>query len=147
QTFATVTPEVPFLILRDPPGDQSYSYLSDNTTFKSSMSFYSQLSGSANVWGSTKVGIEQEAGVGVILPFKLWGEIKSTMEVGASLKSQLELGMEFSVENKFSTSGNQNVTGSSGDVFIGSAMNILYALTDVITFDAQNCSVVTSQEI
>lgn len=147
QTFATVTPEVPFMILRDPPGDESYSYLSENTKFTSSMSFYSQLSGSVNVWDATKLGLEQEAGVGVIIPFKLWGEIKSTLEVGASLKTQLELGMEFAVENKFTTSGNQRITGSDGDVFVGSAMNMLYALTDVIEFDADACDVVTSQEI
>lgn len=146
-TFTTVSPEVPFLILRDPPGDESYSFLSKNTSFSSSMSLYAQMSSSVNVWGQVKLGVEQEAGVGVFIPYKFWGQIKASLEIGASLKSQVEFGLELSTENKFSTSGNQDITGEDGDVFVGSAMNMLYALTDVITYNAQTCQVETSQEI
>ncbi len=147
QTFTTVAPETPFLILRDPPGDQSYSYLSENTKFTSSMKLYTQLSGSVNVWQQAKLGVEQEAGMGVTIPYKFWGQVKSSMEIGASLKSQAEFGMEFATQNKFSTSGNQDITGEDGDVFIGAAMNMLYALTDVIDYNSETCGVETSQQI
>lgn len=147
QTFVTTSPEVPFLILRDPPGDESYSYLSEKTKFDLSMMLYAQASGSVNVWKEVKLGVEQEAGVGVIIPYKIWGKVKTSLEVGASLKSQVEYGVEFTTENKFATSGNQEITGSDGDVFVGFAMNMRYALTDVIRYDAETCAVLVSQEM
>jgi len=147
QTFTTISPEVPFLILRDPPGDESYSYLSANTKFSSDLQLFAQYESSLNVWGEVKLGSEMDIGIGVETPLKFWGKIKSSLEVGAKLKSQVEFGLEFSTENKFSTSDNQEITGSDGDVFVGSAMNMIYALTDVVDFNEQSCTVDLSQEI
>lgn len=31
--FSNTTPELPLMVLRDPPGDQSYSFLSKNNTY------------------------------------------------------------------------------------------------------------------
>ena len=50
QTFSTVTPELPLMILRDPPGDKSFSFLEASQSQQTSISFYGLAAGSVNVW-------------------------------------------------------------------------------------------------
>lgn len=141
QTFTTQSPQVPFMILRDPPGDGSFSFFAENTTTRLAMRLYSQLSGSYNAWGQTKLGVEQEAGMGVIIPYKLWGSVKNSFEIGGSLSTQTELSLEIKNTEEFRTSNSQNITGENGDVFIGSAMNMIYALTDVLEYNTDVCGI------
>ena len=147
QTFTTVSPEVPFMILRDPPGDGSYSFLSKNTTTKASMRLFAKLSGSVKAWGEVKVGAKTLQGMGVLVGSEFWAKIKESFEVGAALNSTTEFGLSMTNVEEFNTSGNSNITGESGDLFVGSAMNIIYALTDVIKYDKESCGVSTSTDI
>ena len=147
QTFATVSPEVPFMILRDPPGDGSYSFLSSNTTTKAAMRLFAKLSGSSKAWGEVKVGAKTLQGMGILVGSEFWAKIKGSFEVGAALNSTTEFGLSMTNIEEFNTSGNSDITGESGDLFIGSAMNIIYALTDVIKYDRENCDVETSTDI
>ncbi len=147
KTFASVSPEVPFMILRDPPGDASYSFLEEKTTTQLAMRFFARVSGSVRTWGELKAGTKFEAGLGVTTETSIWGSIRNSMEVGASLGAQTEFALEITNTESFATSGNQNITGESGDVFIGSAMNMIYALTDVIDYDKDECKVAKSIDI
>ncbi|NOY36184.1 MAG: T9SS type A sorting domain-containing protein [Chlorobi bacterium] len=146
-TFVSVSPEIPFLILRDPPGDASYSFLSKGTTYESSISFSAQQSGSINAWAEVKLGAEFEAGQFVFVESKVWGQVKSSLEIGASLTEQTELGLSITNSEDFSTSGNDDITGETGDVFAGASLNMVYALTDVIDYDPDACSVDKSVDL
>lgn len=142
QTFATVSPEIPFMILRDPPGDASYSYLEENTTTETALRFSGQVSGSVNVWAEIKLGTKFELGIfGSSVETEIWGKVRGSLEVGASLSGQEEFTMKITNGENFKTSGNQDVTGESGDVFAGSAMNMIYALTDVVRYDPETCTI------
>lgn len=147
QTFATVSPEVPFMILRDPPGDGSYSFLSNNTTTRTAMRFFSKSDQSSKAWGEVKVGNKTLQGMGIFIETEFWASIKGSFEVGASLNSTTEFGLSISNKEEFTTSGNPGITGESGDLFVGSAMNIIYALTDVIRYNPESCAVETSTDI
>jgi len=141
-TFVSTSPEIPFNILRDPPGDGSYSYLSQGTTSNHSFKLSAQRSASANIWAEITLGTEFWKG---FFSFgsetKVWGKVKGTLEVGATLMSQTEFGLSISNTDRFQTSGNSNITGAEGDVFVGAALNLVYALTDVIKWDADSCKV------
>lgn len=141
KTFVSVSPEIPFMILRDPPGDASYSFMSKGSTTETALSFMAKASGSQNRWGEVKAGVEFEAGVGVTVETSIWGKIKASMEVGASITSQNEFKLSIANLEDFSTSGNQDITGEEGDVFIGSSMNLIYALTDILDYDPVECKV------
>lgn len=141
QTFTTVSPEIPLMILRDPPGDGSYSYLEEGTTTQTSLRFSAQQSGSVNIWGEVKAGTKFEAGFGVTVETEIWGKVRGALEVGASITGQGEFTLNISNGEKFSTSGNQDIIGEGGDVFIGSALNLIYALTDVVAYDPETCGV------
>jgi len=145
--FTTVSPEIPYIILRDPPGDESYSYMTKNTSFTTNMSMYAQLSNSLNAWAKVKLGAKTLQGFGVFVEQESYVKFNQSLTVGSSLKGQTDMGFEFAVDKTFSTSGNQDITGEDGDVYVGFAMNIIYALTDVIKFDDNSCKVETSKEI
>ena len=146
-TFTTVTPEIPFMILRDPPGDASYSYLNENTTTETSLRFFAKASGSARVWGAVKAGTEFQSGIGFEVKTKIWGSLKSSLEVGSSLAGQDEFKLAITNGEQFTTSGNPGITGTEGDVYAGSALNMKYALTDVLTYNENTCEVEKSVDL
>ena len=141
QTFTTVSPEIPFMILRDPPGDASSSYLEENTTSELAMKLSAKVSASLNAWAEVKAGAKFESGFGVMVETEIWGKVKGSLEVGAEISSQDEFTLTITNGEKFSTSGNSDVTGEEGDVFAGAALNLIYALTDVIEYNASECKV------
>jgi len=147
KTFSTVSPEVPFMILRDPPGDASYSYLEEETSTRFALGFSARASTSVKAWGEVKVGAKFEAGIGISTETEIWGKIKQSLEVGASVGSQTELAMEIINAQRYATSGNPDITGKEGDVYIGSALNMIYALTDVIEYDENQCKVNKSVDL
>jgi len=141
QTFTTVSPEIPMMILRDPPGDESYSYLEEGTTTQTALKFSAQAGGSVNIWTEVKAGTKFEAGFGVTVETEIWGKLRGSLEVGATITGQEEFTLNISSGERFSTSGNQDIIGEGGDVYMGSALNILYALTDVVKYDPGSCSI------
>ena len=138
--FSTVSPEIPLMILRDPPGDMSYSYLSQTT------------SSSVNIGFS----YESEVGVGIFAKFKVGGggEIPGVGSTGAWVGGEAEanIGLRNTIEGTqeivisatemLKTSDSDVIVGSAGDVYMGAAINLLYAKTDILDYDAENCTVV-----
>ena len=123
------------------PGDASSSFLEENTTSELAMKLSAKVSASLNAWAEVKAGAKFESGFGVMVEKEIWGKLKGSLEVGAAISSQDEFTLTITNGEKFSTSGNSDVTGEEGDVFAGAALNIIYALTDVISYDASTCKV------
>ncbi len=141
QQFTTVTPEIPFLILRDPPGDASYSFVEQSETIETATRFFAAQAENTNIWTEVKLGTQFEAGfIGFDVETEIWGQIGSTLEIGATSSSSAEAIMSITTSETFSTSGNPDVTGVEGDVFVGAAMNMLYATADILTFNETTCS-------
>ncbi len=147
KTFTTVSPEIPFMILRDPPGDASFSYLENNSVTNTAFRFHALAGGSLKVWSEVKAGVKFEAGMGVTYETEIWGKLKGSLEVGADIRGQSEFGLTITNGERFETSNNQDITGEQGDVFIGSALNMIYALTDIVTYDSDACEVSTTVDL
>lgn len=139
-SFATVSPQVPMLILRDPPGDQSFSSWSQNTTVETATRFYNKLSGSEEIWGKVKVGVETQNGIGVSVKSKVWGELGGSIIASGSYKKGEEVVVSTTNSQAFSTSNSNFVTGEKGDVYIGAAMNLKYAVTNEVIYSPDTCS-------
>ncbi len=146
-TFVSTSPELPFEILRDPPGDGSYSYLSENTTTNLDVGFSAERTASSKVSASVKTGIEAFTGQFVLVKHEAWGKISGSLEVGATVKTQTQFGLEIANTTKFQTSGNPDIIGESGDVFVGAAMNLIYATTNVLEYDADSCKIDKSKSV
>lgn len=146
-TFTTVTPEIPMLIVHDPPGDNSYAYVERGQTTAVKTGFMHKEGGSVNVWKKVKLGAEFLTGIGFAVRTKTYGKIGTSYEAGISHTTNNETVTTLTTTERFSTAGNQSVIGAKGDVFIGGAMNLIYANTDVIEFDPNTCTVTTDVDL
>ena len=148
KTFLSTSPEVPFMILRDPPGDASYSYLEEETTTQTALRLYSQLEGSTKIWANLKTGVAFDAGAGFITTgTAVWGTIGGSMEVGSRVTASGEYALSLTNAERFTTSDSDKITGEEGDIFVGAAMNLIYALTDVIEYNRNTCQVESSTSV
>jgi len=157
--ISNTTPELPLKILRDPPGDQSYSFLSKNSTYNF---FYNHIFDSVSNVIDTQDPLRQnphnyEFGhIGHVFEFGVaFGGYYSTAfgaYVVAADNEFLSKGKGFSNGNsilltmseELRTSDGERVTGEQGDVFIGAALNQAFFKTDVIEYDWNSCQVVTN---
>lgn len=144
QTFVTVSPEIPFLILRDPPGGGSYSYISKQSVQTSSIRFYVRTTGTYSLWSELKIGAEYEAGQFVFLKSKFWFTVRPELTITASVENQTEFTFTTTFTEDFATSSDPGITG---DVFVGASMNLMYAVTDVVSYDSASCGVVLSKDL
>lgn len=146
ETFVTKTPEIPLLILRDPPGDQSYAYFEKDSSFNSNFTMSHEIGGGAGVYTDIKIG------AGIPVPFTgivigARTHIEGKIIAGKNNNNGTTISTTFSNTERFSTSDSDNITGSKGDVFMGASFNMIYALTDVIDFDEETCSVVRDTQL
>jgi hypothetical protein len=143
QTFTTVSPEVPFQILHDPPGDASYSYFARNSTSTMAMRLYGQAEGSITTQSQIKVGsaVSQTIFPGTSINAEVWGTVGASFSVGATVARSQEWIMSMTNSEQFTTSNSEQITGEEGDVFIGAAMNLIYAQADVLTYDPSTCNI------
>ncbi len=131
--FNTITPELPFLILRDPPGDMSFSSFAQSIETCVNTSLYFQAEGSVTLDMTAKIGLD--LGIGSI-----GGEIGGSLEIGAGINSIEEFGLCLRSEETFATWTGDDIVGPDADLFVGAALNIEYQLTDVLSVD-ENCQV------
>ena len=141
QTFATVSPDLPFMILRDPPGDASYCYVNKEAELKQTLAFDMKTSFGLNTWTQIKLGCKMNLGWIAETVVDVWGSFRNAMEMKIETINQYEYAIAIKSSQKFMTSDRSIITGEGGDVFMGAALNLIYALTDVIQYDADSCKV------
>ena len=146
-TFTSSSPSIPFIILRDPPGDASYSYIEEGQTVCESWSF--SASDAKDTEGDVTLSlgpdIELEAGTPF---FSVGTSIDATADIGYTFSSNVtnlaseEMEMCITSTRTISTSDNDIIVGGEmgGDVYVGGAMNFLYGITDELLYDTANCT-------
>ncbi len=147
-TFTSVTETFPILILRDPPGDNSFSFLQEGTTECSVIQNIGLETLSLGLSIGAKTGVEFEKGS----PFwttKTEVAVSSTDKVTVGVTATQGDGLTIctTIDQTFSTSANELFVGEGGDVFLGVALNLVFAKTDVIEFDPQTCIITKSEQI
>ena len=145
KTFTTVSPEIPLLILRDPPGDGSSSTISESSTtcFASGLSL--QTDKSLGINNQLYAGTKFSVGFGYEVETEITATLGKSFETGISTLSLNEHEMCITTTTEFSTSDEDDFTGDDADVFVGAALNIAYAITDVL--EIQGCSPVLSKSL
>ncbi len=148
QTFVTTGPETPMLILHRPPGDQSFSYWAQNTTFETSQSFTYASTRGNKVDAEVKVGAEFSVGFGIEPMTKIEGSIGGSIGASATNTTENELTQTFTTTQQFSTEQG-GIVGSAGDVYVGAAVNYKYGVSNVLAFDTTlgTCTVNLSDQL
>lgn len=138
QTFTTAFPEVPFLILHAPPGDQSYSYWSKDSSTTTTKSWYvgseNGKDGFVNVSLGPTASFESPLlGVGFDVDIIATGNYTHEDHVNTGENDELE--STITATEKFQTSKSLKVTGNSGDVYIGNGTNYKLGNSTYVDFN------------
>lgn len=136
QTFVTEAPDRPDIILRDPPGSNSFASIEKGET----ISFQAETSTAATLGASSSVefmlGIKFAAGGGLAGPV-IETQATNNLTVGVGLSSTSTDGKSvtntYTFNKTISTSSDPEYVGSDGDLYIGNSKNVFYGSYDNIT--------------
>jgi len=144
-TFTSLLPEMPSVVLRDPPGDGSQAFLEKGST----------------ICKNYATSFDSSDGIGGGVEFHLGGDVTivtAPVGVGTIQNSGpiFDIGTEFlvsfqtitdtsfqtclSVSERIATSDGDGVVGGSGDIYIGEAFNLIFGFADLVTFNDTICS-------
>jgi hypothetical protein len=141
QSFVTLGPQVPTMVLRDPPGSQSYSSLEVGETIVNTSSWSVAENLGASLSTEIELGTEFTTGIGM----EVETDVENSLTIGASVESSISQEGTFvealTMTQSWATSPDVNFVGSTGDVYLGKSMNITFGLSRNIMLltDAQ-CS-------
>lgn len=133
QTFVTEAPDVPDIILRDPPGSNSFASIEagKSISFTEEGSFTVGQSASANI--EMKLGVKFAAGGGLAGPV-IEAEAVNSISAGLSLAVESNHGKSitktYTFNQTISTSDDPAYVGSDGDLYIGNTKNYFYGSYD-----------------
>ena len=134
--FVTNGPTEVFTILRDPAGSNSYAFIESGESFtkeqiitnESAVSDRSEIGINFDFTATiaTGIGVAVVETVGTTLETSFGSQVEET-DISTSGKSQT-----ITFNNKIETSADPNFTGSSADLFVGSATNLVYGLANFV---------------
>lgn len=138
-SFSTVSPQIPMVVLHDPPGDGSSSFWSVNKKTERAMRWSVADNTSTEEWVNAKIGTQFDAGFGVTTETEIWGSINASLNVSSRTNNADESIISTTTTQTISTSSDPDVTGDGGDVFVGAAVNLLYSIANEVAIT--NCEV------
>ncbi len=134
--FVTAGPNQVDMILRDPPGTGSYSYLEQGSSVSSSNTF--SASNSLNGGGNIEIDLGSEQVIsGGLVPtpeIKTENVFNTTFgfEVTDTYATDSTVETTLSFSETISTSDDPTFVGRDGDLFIGRSTNIVYGLSNLL---------------
>jgi alpha-tubulin suppressor-like RCC1 family protein len=139
--------QMPLAILRDPPGDNSYSYLEKGVESTKSFSVDRTFGGSLTLSASNQFSV---IGIGV--------EVSASAQVGGSEGNRDEISFSQTTTQRFETSAESDIQNSSGseyfvgdnaDIIMGTGMALKYGIVESISYNETDtaCKVLKSTEI
>jgi hypothetical protein len=135
-SFITRSPDIPMIILHDPPGNQSYSYIEKGQSFRTFTTNEVQVGGEAGFFLNLLLGAK------IKTPFSGHGFgtiIKFSAVAGRDNFDRDGIETTITFNEKFQTSDAANLTGHGGDVYIGAAFNQGFSLAERLQFFEQGC--------
>ncbi|WP_394749231.1 LamG-like jellyroll fold domain-containing protein [Spongiimicrobium salis] len=129
QTFVTAGPDVPDIILRDPPGSNSFAAIEEGTTFSFTTEYNSASENTIGLDVEIKAGVTVAAGGGLAGPV-IESESTNNITTGISTTLSSEDGNSatktYSFSQTIATSSDPNFVGADGDLYIGQSKNFFY---------------------
>ena len=144
-TFASTSPSIPTMILRDPPGDASFAFMEKGSTSCQTWSYSASYGGGVETEVSLSLGADLTTSIGLGAEVEL--EIETTADFTfATSSSYTNLTTQESetcmtTTQVISTGDNDLIVGSQmgGDVYMGGAINYIFGITDELLWDTASC--------
>ncbi|MCY4418422.1 MAG: LamG domain-containing protein, partial [Cytophagales bacterium] len=137
-SFVTQGPEMVDFILRDPPGTDSSTTLSQGETL--SFTHSTSLRTDTSISAGLSVGLENETfiGIGAAVLLEATATFEVGVEVGIGAGFQGEWVSSYTTTTDISTS--DDLVGAEGDIFVGSSKNYQYGASQSIgLFRSSDC--------
>lgn len=148
QNFLTTSPELPLLILRDPPGDSSFSFWEKDSTSETATRFYNSDATSQNAWAKVRIGLKFGVEiVGLETETAFWGDNQGSHMVESTNTTANEVILSMTTNERLETSSHPDFIGREGDIFVASALTFAYAISDEVIFDETTCEAVQSKSL
>jgi hypothetical protein len=130
--FVTVGPKIVDFVLRDPPGSNSSTYLENGVSVETTREFSNGTTFGAGVETTFKFGqsvkIFAGVGAGTITETEYSNDVVVGTENTNEYVNSNTTKTTTTTTHKISTSDDKEYISAQGDVFVGSAMNIVYGL-------------------
>jgi Concanavalin A-like lectin/glucanases superfamily len=143
KTFTTILPETPTMVLRDPPGDGSYSFIEKNEKICQKMTFSMSNDEGGGLQTIIDLGPDVDFGIFVGPDVEVSSNVGPDITATHSVKKLTQNSMELctSYDQRISTSEDDLIVGheQGGDIFVGGALNIDIGFANLIGFDAMTC--------
>ncbi len=143
--FVTSGPDVVEMILRDPPGTGSSAEWTKGSVTSKSTSKGGVWTSDTEVLTSTKLGVDIKTLTGTF-GFGILNSVESKNELNVGVNAVTEgetantWNRTITATRTISTSSAPEYVGANGDVFIGSATNLIYGLARDVNFRRQGTS-------
>jgi hypothetical protein len=121
--------KMPIYVLRDPPGDGSFSSIEEGQTFTKSLTDVFSFRGG--------IGVETELTLAL---FGAGAYLDIEQRIGGGVETEGTYELEFTTKQSISTSSTSDFVGPDADVLVGIGVAIQYGLIDEIRFDDATCS-------
>jgi hypothetical protein len=144
-TFTAVSEGIPLLILRDPPGDKSSAFLEREQKFCTELTSSIKLTNTVGAEVKVMLGTEFLAGFGVMVKNKLSIDVGAKLELSIAAEQNNKIEICARTKERFSTSEDAEFIGDGADVFLGLALKLVFAKTDVIK--VTGCRVIKSESV
>ncbi|ARV07419.1 hypothetical protein BTO04_12285 [Polaribacter sp. SA4-10] len=133
--FATIAPEVPDIILRDPPGSNSFASIEKGTTITYTSEKVDASAGEDGVGFYASIGPNITISTGAIAAYTdvetaFVADTEGLMSKSITNTSQNVTTNSYTFNQTISTSDAIDFVGSDGDLYIGNAKNMYYGLFD-----------------
>ena len=133
--------QLPLFVLRDPPGDGSYSYIKTGTAFTQSVSYSHTKDSAVGLKVDTKIGLLGGNFVGS-LDSKTGNSTtkSSTFEISGETTQQIQT----SAITGPTVDASHALSGPDADIIVGAGIVMQYGISDRITYDNTKCIPVKS---
>lgn len=132
---STLTPNMPTMVLHDPPGDQSYAAMTSEHDVCQGFSVEYATDETNNLWGTVKLGVEGSIGFIVEADYSVYAQATGTMEMAVNSTNGAEQQMCYRTTSSKAT----GTDGAPDDVFIGTSIKYLYGFWYNLTYDNNTC--------
>ncbi len=143
--FTSTSPQIPFMILRDPPGDGSSVTVEKGSTVCNGWSIGGSIGSTHSAGLQIELGNKTQiiAGTPAVGTITETGFINTT-ELGVSITTAASVNESAEVcmtaTETISTSSGDVIIGEDADVYVGGALNLLFGITDDLRWDTANCN-------
>ena len=143
----TTEPQVPYLVLHDPPGDGSTSSFSKTKTICNDFENSYTVDKSANIHAAVKLGVSGSVGLIATVDYEFSVEFNGSVTSGDLVVKTSANSNCISTTQGFTTSDLEPVGEGGSDVFIGFGYDMNYGKYREVDFVPDSCKAVINERL